>query len=98
VAQSSPALAWFVGEQAQELGWHADQLSFARKAHIKHIRTPANDLAVLVQPGEQRSVLGVLGDLLDPTKQRDTGALVIAPALLSRSGCLSGHDAPAFPG
>jgi hypothetical protein len=36
-----------VGEQAQQVGWHADQVATAHKAHIDHTRTPASDLAPL---------------------------------------------------
>jgi hypothetical protein len=45
--------AWFVGQQAQELRCHADQMSRAVKADIQQVFTSADDLAALVQLGKQ---------------------------------------------
>lgn len=57
------------------------------------MEAPAENLASLVKPGEQRPLFGVLGDLLDPAKQGNVVALDIAPPILSRSR-LSGHRVP----
>lgn len=71
-----------VGEQTQESRWHAEQLTLTRKAHVEHVRTTTEDLALLVQPGQQRPVPRapcpvprVLGDLFHPAEQRNPGYL-----------------------
>jgi hypothetical protein len=73
-------------------------LTLALEPHIEHITAPAENLASLVQSAEQRPVLWVFRDLLDPTEQRNGGSLRIAPPVPGRSGCISGHGAPAFLG
>ena len=86
----------FAEEHTQEFRWHADQLTLTREAHIEHIRTAADDLAMLVQPRQQHPVLRMLGDLLHPTEQRNPSAIDITPPIPGRVGRVSGHGAPSL--
>jgi hypothetical protein len=85
--------AGFVGEQAQQLRWHTDQLPLPHKAHIDHTRAPAEDLTSLMQPRKPRPGLEGLGDLLNPAKEGNRDTVDIAPLVLDRPRFLSGHGA-----
>src|SRR5947209_13407824 len=86
--------AWFVGQQAQELRCHADQMSRAVKADVQQVFTSADDLTALVQLGKQRPGLRVFRDLLHPAEQRKSGALGVAPPILCWWQWFSGHGLP----
>jgi len=51
----------------------------------------ADNLAPLVRLGEQRPVLGMRGDLLDPGEQGNVVTLCITPLLLSRLRSIGRH-------
>lgn len=57
-----------------------------REVDIDQVKAPVDDFAALVQPREQRPLLGV--SLLNPAEQGNGGALDIAPPVVSRSRCL----------
>lgn len=84
------ALAWFVGEHAQHVGWRADQ-RIVREAHIEGIEASADDPASLMQPRGRHSGLWTLRGLLNPAEQGNVGAINIAPPVMGRSRCWSGH-------
>ncbi|MGH3695723.1 MAG: hypothetical protein ACRDRX_17325 [Pseudonocardiaceae bacterium] len=79
----APSALRHLRQQAQERRWHADQRIIG-KAYVAHLQAPADDLAVLVQPGGQHRGLGALCDLLHQAEQVDGEALDIAPPVLGR--------------
>jgi hypothetical protein len=68
------------------MGWHADHLTLTVEGDIDWVEAPADDFAALVQPREQRPLLGV--SLLNPAEQGNGGARDIAPPVVSWSRCL----------
>jgi hypothetical protein len=96
LARPSPLFVRFTGEYPQEFRWHTNQLTLTRETHIEHLRTTAEDLALLVQPREQRLAVWPLGDLLHPAEQHNPVTVNIAPPVPGRLGHVSGHGAPPF--